>query len=473
MHRVVQSVLRELMPPDVRAARRDQLLAALAAYAPSDVDNDYTSGVRRYAELQRHVAFCGALESRAEPVRRWLVSQVRHAYLDGGPGRWRVVLTVAEGLIERWSAEFGDDDGLLLRLRGQAANLHRALGDNDSARKLDSAVLGHQRRLLPRNHPQTLITARGLGGDLRGLGKFKDALVEDQVTWEGFRQALGDDHPHTRVAANNLALSHYLFGDAASALEVERDNYERRDRLFGQDDMQTWWSMCSIGIYLRELGRITESVEALRTALEHVRFLRPETNLLGLRIRWNQAITERHSDRVAAAADRNRRTLRDYVDLLGEEHPWTLGCRLSLAHDLRRLGDLDAAAEHASACLTGFTEQVGLDEHHPFVAVCRMALARIRLAAGDLDQAGELIQLARTEFTEHLGEPHPWTQAAEYHHAEIVHAGGDHDRALALVAGIHEACLDFLGATHPYTVVTGENPSDGVWAPIDVDVPQT
>ena len=90
MHRVVQSVLRELMPPDVRAVRREQLLAALAAYAPSDVDNDYTSGVRRYAELQKHVSFSGALESSAEPVRRWLVSQVRHAYHDGGSGgRWR------------------------------------------------------------------------------------------------------------------------------------------------------------------------------------------------------------------------------------------------------------------------------------------------------------------------------------------------------------------------------------------------
>ncbi|WP_112263160.1 FxSxx-COOH system tetratricopeptide repeat protein [Lentzea terrae] len=474
MHRVVQSVLRELMPPDVRAVRREQLLAALAAYAPSDVDNDYTSGVRRYAELQKHVSFSGALESSAEPVRRWLVSQVRHAYHDGGSGgRWRVALALAERLIERWSAEFGDDDGLLLRLRGQAANLCRVLGDNHSAKELDNAVLGHQRRLLPRNHPQTLITARGLAADLRGLGNFADALIEDQVTWEGFRQSLGDDHPHTRIAANNLALSHYLSGDARAALDMERDNYRRRARLFGQNDMQTWWSMCSIGTYQRELGRITESVESLRTAREHVQALRPETNPLGLRIRWNQAITERHSDRVPAAADRNRRTLRDYVDQFGEKHPWTLGCRLSLAHDLRRLGDLEAAAEHTTACLTGFTQDVGLDEHHPFVAVCRMALARIRLDMGELDAAGELIQLARNEFTAHLTETHPWTQVAKYHHAAILHARGEPDHARTLVAEVHEACDDYLGRDHPYTLVTGANLRNGDWAPIDVDVPQT
>ncbi|MFD4668681.1 FxSxx-COOH system tetratricopeptide repeat protein [Lentzea sp. NPDC058450] len=473
MHRVVQAVLRELMPPEVHAVRREQLLSALAAYAPSDVDLDFASGARRYAELQKHVAFSGALESSAEPVRRWLVSQVRHGYLDGGPGRWRVLLALSEELIARWSAEFGDADGLLLRLRGQAANLYRGLGDNRSARELDTAVLGHQRRVLPRNHPQTLITARGLGGDLRGLGRFADALLEDQVTWEGFRQSLGEDHPHTRIAANNLALSHFLSGDASAALAVERDNYRRRSRLFGLDDMQTWWSMCGIGVYLRELGQLTASTAALRTALEHVQELRQERNLLSLKIRWNQAITERHDNRASAAAVRNRGTLRDYVHELGEKHPWTLGCRLSLAHDLRRMGDLEGATAHASACLAGFVEDVGLDEHHPFVAVCRMGLASVLLDAGDLEAAADLVVLARNEFTAHLGVPHPWTQAARYHHAAILHAGGDHGAAWSQVADVHAACDDYFGNRHPYTLVTGEYLRSGDWGPIDVDVPQT
>ncbi|MDX8147352.1 FxSxx-COOH system tetratricopeptide repeat protein [Lentzea sp. BCCO 10_0061] len=473
MHRVVQAALRDLMPAETRAERRDQVLTALAAYAPSDVDNDHASGVRRYAELQKHVVFSGALQSTAEPVRRWMVSQVRHAYLDGPPARLRVVLDVAQGLIDRWSAEFGEDDGLLLRLRGQIANLHRILGDNHSALALDDAVLARQRRLLSPDHPQALITARGRGGDLRGLGQFAEALLEDQVTYAGLRRSLGDDHPHTRTAANNLALSHYLAGEAEAALRVERDNYQRRLRLFGQNEMQTWWSMCSIGIYLRELGRFQESVEALRSAREHVQLLRPATNPLELRIRWNQAITDRQTGRVPVAADRNRETLADYGERLGPEHPWTLGCRLSLAHDLRRLGDLASAARHAAISLNGFTQEVGLDARHPFVTVCCVAIGRIRLDEGDLGEADALISRGRAEFGSQLGEAHPWTLAARYYAAAVADARGEHDQVRALMTALHEDHVELLGLKHPYTEVTRAYLRDGSWGPLDLDVPQT
>ena len=472
MHRVVQAVLRDLMPEEERAERRRQLLAALAAYAPSDVDNDYTSGVRRYAELQKHVVFSGALESSDDRVRRWLVSQVRHTYHDGNTGRWRVALDVAGRLIERWSAEFGQDDGLLLRLRGQVANLHRILGDNHSALALDDAVLARQRRLLSPSHPQALITARGRAADLRGLGQFAEAVLEDQVTYTGLRRSLGEDHPHTRTAANNLALSHYLAGEPSAALRVERDNYNRRMRLFGPNELQTWWSMCSIGTYLRELGRFEDALEALRSAREHVLSLRPETNLLELRIRWNQAITYRQTGRVSVAADRNRETLADYAEWLGPEHPWTLGCRLSLAHDLRRLGVLESAARHATACLAGFTGDVGLDGHHPFVVVCRLALGRIRLDEGDVETAEELLRDGRDELAQ-LGQAHPWTLAARYHQTAVVRAQGDPERGRALVAELHEDCVEYLGPSHPYTGVTRRDLEDGAPQPLDIDVPQT
>ncbi|MBB5959187.1 cellulose biosynthesis protein BcsQ/tetratricopeptide (TPR) repeat protein [Saccharothrix tamanrassetensis] len=480
LHRVVQRALRAGMAPAEREARQADVLAALAAYAPTEVEDKSETRRVRFQELQQHVFPSGAVRSGDPKVRRWLVNQVRFLFTDGGAGVRRAALEPGRELLESWTHRFGADDPLRNRLAAQLANVHRVLGEAAEALRLDDLALARQRRALDLTHPQPLITARGRGGDLRGLGLFTEALVEDQATWEGLRSVLGEDHPDTRRAANNLAASMFLSGDAAGALALEEDNFRRRKRLFGERDEFTWVTLAQIGLYQRELGRYPEALEALLGASQKLQSLRPELNRTQIGVYWNYAIALRLAGRTRAAKERTGKALRDYREVIGPDHPYTLGCALSFAADHRRVGgDPELAVELARTALTGFQGLEGILEHHPFIALCRLGLGLALRAAGDHTGAVDCVAVAAETLRTRLGDTHPWTLAAAVDEARVRAAAGETDRAAVLIAEAHADCVEFLGTDHPHTAVAAHNlriaahPAEQDWRECDVDIPHT
>ncbi|WP_433262775.1 FxSxx-COOH system tetratricopeptide repeat protein [Actinosynnema sp. CS-041913] len=480
LHRVVQRSLRVGMPPAERDARQADVLAALAAYAPTEVEDKSPTRRVRFQELQQHVFPSGAVRSADPKVRRWLVNQVRFLFTDGGAGVRRAALEPGRELLESWTRRFGADDPLRNRLAAQLANVHRVLGEPAEALRLDDLALAQQRRALDLTHPQPLITARGRGGDLRGLGLFTEALVEDQATWESLRSVLGEDHPDTRRAANNLASSMFLSGDAAGALTLEEDNFRRRRRLFGERDAFTWVTLAQIGLYQRELGRYPEALESLLAASQKLQSLRPELNQTQVGVHWNYAIALRLAGRTRAAKERTGKALRDYRELIGPDHPYTLGCALSFAADHRRVGgDPELAVELARTALEGFQGLEGIREHHPFIALCRLGLGLALGAVGDHAGAVDGVAAAAETLRGRLGDTHPWTLAAAVDEARVRAAAGETDQAAVLIAEAHADCVEFLGPDHPHTAVAAHNlrvaahPADQDWRECDVDVPHT
>ncbi|NHW87355.1 tetratricopeptide repeat protein, partial [Escherichia coli] len=105
----------------------------------------------------------------------WVVKQVRYLFFFGDSDAWQSAVRLAQEVCDRWTAT-GEFDQLTMRLFVQTANLHRALGKHQEALRLDERVLSEQRRRHGLRHFRTLIAGRGRGGDLRGLGRFEDAL---------------------------------------------------------------------------------------------------------------------------------------------------------------------------------------------------------------------------------------------------------------------------------------------------------
>ncbi|WP_267935546.1 FxSxx-COOH system tetratricopeptide repeat protein [Saccharothrix sp. S26] len=480
LHRVVQRALRDRMSPETREERQSAVLAALAAVAPTEVEDNSPTRHARFAELQKHVLPSGALGSDDPKVRRWLVNQVRFLFTDGGAGVRRAALGPGRALLDAWTRRFGPADPLRNRLATELANVHRVLGEPTEALRLDDLALAQQRRALDLTHPRPLITARGRGGDLRGLGLFAEALAEDQATWEGLRSVLGEDHPDTRRAANNLASSMFLSGDAAGALALEEDNYRRRRRLFGTGDVRTWATLAQIGLYQRELGRYPEALDSLLHASQQLQALRPGLNQLQVGVQWHRAIALRLVGRVKEAKERTGKALRDYRELLGPHHPYTLGCALGFAADHRRVGvDPELAVELARTASTGFQQHVGLRDDHPFVALCRLGLGLALRAAGDHAGAVSHVEAATAALRARLGDTHPWTLASAVDEARVLAAAGEPDRAAELIADTHTDCLEFLGHDHPHTAAAAHNlrlaahPTDQDWRECDVDIPHT
>jgi tetratricopeptide (TPR) repeat protein len=485
-HRLVQASLRDAMSEADRVTRNEQALKVLAAYAPMEMDRS-KSAEARYAELQRHVLGSRAMHSHNVLVRRWLVNQLRYLYLVGNVDIWRAAIEPAHEALAEW-AVFGQHDILRGQLATQLANIYRSLGRNEDARVLDEKAMTDLRHVHP-HHPRALIAGRGLGGDLRGLGLFKRALVQDQMTWQGLRDSLGEDHPHTRSAANNLSLTMYLAGNPLGALELETDNFDRRLRLFGPGHLDTWFSQCNIGVYLRELGQYDASLDALDEARARTQDV-VKAQRLGnisheLRIWWQFAVTERRMGRTDSAKQRNSRAARGYQELEGSNHPDTIACELSLSVVYRLLGDVGRALELAWRCERRLREEVGLVPDHPFMRLCQLTLGLHLRAAGRHGDAFALSKAASEGLAERLEANHPWTLAAVVNHACDLAISGHDDKAVELLQEMVATTANVLVENHPFAVHAAHNldvatrrqagvpaPTD-TWRGIDIDIPQT
>lgn len=455
MHRIVQDLIRASIDPDDLRTRQKQVLCALAGYAPTDAEGDALARTDNYAELGKHLVPSGALDSDDQDVRRWVVQQIRFAYRDGDAERWRSTVILGERLLMRWTQTFGFGDCLCLRLAGQLANLHRKLGRNAQALDLDERVLLEQRRTLGLVHPRTLATARGRGGDLRGLGRFREALAEDQATWGGFRDAYGEDNAETLMAANNLAWSSFLVGDVDAALRIGRETVERRRRLFGIDDPLLWHSVNTVAVCLRELGRFDEARENFRSALERTRALGQAGLHDELRIKKDIAITRRLTNDSDSALQEHMNVLRGYQGMLGDNHPDTSACMVSLTGDYHQVGRTADAVDLAGRCLQWYRSTHGVE--HPFSQICQVNLSVFHRAARQTEESLAAGEVALDGLRDQLGEMHPWALAAALAHARTLAAAGQLDRALTLEESTYDYCCNFLGTGHPYTTHAANN----------------
>ncbi|WP_394621458.1 FxSxx-COOH system tetratricopeptide repeat protein [Lentzea sp. JNUCC 0626] len=451
-HPVLLAHIAELTDPEELEEIRTAVLEGLAAIAPSESELDQANAAE-LRELSRHVEPSGAPDSPSPAVRRWLVSQMGHFLREGDHESWRYAARLCERLLRAWPAE--EAAGLRMRLRFHLGNLYRSLNRPMDALTVDENLLADQRGALGREHPRTLRTARGVAHGQRVLGLFTEALVEEQATVRGLRRVLGENHPDTLRATNNLALSLFLAGESGKALEVQRANRDRRRDVLGPDHLDVWWSTCSIGTYLRELGRYDEAWNELQSAKQRVAQLDGAPRHL-LRIKWNQAVVLRRRGDSGAAKGATAEVLTEYRQLFGEDHPDTRACRLSFAADHFAVGEFDVAAETALSCLRSYWQHVG--PFHAFALMCQLDHAIFEHWLGRTPERALLsVKEARSGLVTRLGDVHPWALAGRLAHAVILGRTSDADQGLRLLDEVHEDCVDYLGADHPTTKMAAAN----------------
>lgn len=482
IHRAVQDLLKGAMNGE-RTRRQSQIQRALADYAPTDPQVEETAYAPTLEELQRHFEYCEAAASTDDNVRHWVTKQIRYLYRLRDRATWEAALALAEKAASTWrEAGITDDDPLLRRLRMQTANLYRALGDNATAQRIDEELLAADPHAELRPTLASLRVRRGLAGDLRGEGRFADALEHDKQVQEGLRGLLGRDHRDTLMSQHNLAISRFLAGFALSALQTEEEVYRAYLRLMGPAELRVWRSLSDIGMYQRELGRFRQSMATLQEAREGIRRVRGLENNRNhvdvLRIRRNIEITERCLARPGFSSSALLEVTESYVEVLGRDHPDTYACRLSLAAAYRVEGRPDIAVSTAAECLAGYEQH--LTDGHPFRAACLVNLSAYRQRQGDSDTAVRQAWRGYDSMVEQLGQEHQWSLAAAVNLAVCQYSARQHAEALRLLTKTAEVARLTLTKDHPFAVAArtnldllrSETESDE-WVTLDIDVPQT
>jgi MinD-like ATPase involved in chromosome partitioning or flagellar assembly len=457
VHRLLQGVVRNRMGPEALAATRQQVESALAAARPeADIDNADAWG--RYRMLWPHLeasdaAMRSALDSDDPAVLELLVDRLRYVWLRG-------TLDQGDDLAQRidraWSARIAatvdpDERDLLrvplLRLRFNHGNILRELGHFDRSHRLDEVTRAEQIQLLGAEHPDTLMTAGGLGADLRALGHYGQALDLDRATHASWSHEFGDDYPRTLAALNNLATSLRLHGMTAEARERDELALERRQIVLGRTHFFTLFSAGALARDLREAGEYERSIALLRDVAAGYLATRGPGAVATLNSQTNLAVSLRSAGRAEEAAGLLETAYHGLRHNLGANSPDTLACRLNRAMNLLAVGDAATADAEAGAVHEAYTDLLG--PRHPHTLTCVNNLAAVARARGDLRQALARAETAAGGLAEVLHAEHPFVLAALMNLAICRAESGQTAAALALAERLQDKMIKVLGASHP------------------------
>jgi tetratricopeptide (TPR) repeat protein len=338
-------------------------------------------------------------------------------------------------LYERLAPYLGDEDAALterlLEQRAWAVWCLNELRDSFAqAIEYGQLLVADSERTLGDDHPGTLAARNNLAFAYRAAGRFDEAISLLERTVTDNERILGDDHPGTLTSRNNLAFTYRDAGRLDEAIPLLERTLTGGERVLGETHPSTLTSRGNLAIAYRDAGRLDEAIPLFeRTHADFGRVL-GETHPSTLTARGNLATAYRVAGRLDEAIPLLERTLTDREQILGETHPDTLTSRNNLAIAYRVAGRLSEAITMYEHTLADRERILG--KTHPDTLISRNNLAFAYQTAGRLDEAIPLFERTFVDFKRILGENHPNTLTARDNLAVVYQKAGRPDEAEAL-----------------------------------------
>ncbi|NUR72331.1 MAG: tetratricopeptide repeat protein [Hamadaea sp.] len=412
VHRLVQDILRDILPADRAEITLRNAQRLLAAANPGDPDE--RGELESQAELGPHLDRARMIYAEDDDARVAVLDHARYLYLIGD---YENSLRLATDAAAYWGQQSDDpllgSDGLYtLRARSQMANALQVLGKSTEARDIARDTYDRMcaSPLIGELHEFTLIHANQVGRDMRIAGRYNEALEFDTASLQRHRQVFNASEAYTLRAQANLAVDLRMIGDFAQAFEQDREIANHWEDIGGSDPR-------ALAAYINQ-ARNYYGMGAYRAGLE-----------------WIQQWREPLADALGAGSSQVLLADRTYAVLL------------------RKLGYLFEARavlrEHFERSLSRFGET------HEFTNAAAVSYANVLRQVGELDEAAQLIEDALERYDDYFGDKHPLTLAARVNQGILLRAMGEFDDARVLGEGCYSDFAEALGANHPYTICAG------------------
>ncbi len=311
------------------------------------------------------------------------------------------------------------------------------------------------REALGEEHPDTARAYNNLGLNLDYQGKSAEAMPPLQKALATWRKVLGEDHPDTATACNNLALSLDHQGRYAEAMPLYREALAIRRKVLGEDHRDTAGSYSNIAVLLDRRGQHADAEPLHRKARAAWRKALGEDHPDTARGDHNLAINLEYQGRFADATPLFRNALETWRKVLGEDHPDTAQAYDSLAVNLDHLSRYAEALPFHQKSQEIFRKVSG--EYHPGTAHAYSHLAVNLDRLGRLADAEFFYRKAVEVRRKVSGEDHPDTGRAWNDLAVSLELRGRRDEAEPLYRNALGVFRKALGEDHPDTAAAYYN----------------
>lgn len=445
MHRLVQAVLVDQLPPAEQESMRHNAHVMLAASDPRDPNSP--DQWRIYADLYPHTMAAQAYRS-ADPWVQQLVDNVsRYLYWWGSH---EAAYELAERAYQARREQAGAGDLVTLRAGHWVGWLLFVLGRFQEAARLNAEILAAYQEAGSEDNEDFLRALGAVAADRRVAGDFAGALELAQEVYDRHVRALGPEDPETINAAHNLGVSLRLVGDLRRALDIDYRNQQLRIQLYGTDYPVTLESTRNLITDRRELGDYVGARTEAQAVADQLRHQLDEGHPQILRALRTLSTVLRKAGDHRAAREVSEEAREGLVTRYGERHPDTVAASLNLAIDLRQTGDLDAAAELGERVYESYRDLIG--EEHPHTVAAKLSWALTQRLRGNLAQARQMDEEGFHRLHAHLGEDHPLTLAAAVNLATDQFAQGEHTAAYERDQDTAVRLQRVLGEDHPTTL---------------------
>jgi tetratricopeptide (TPR) repeat protein len=243
------------------------------------------------------------------------------------------VVTHVRALVDR------ADDLKTADLAGRVARYDYKRGAYGLAETLYQRECVTTRRMLGREHPDTLTSMNNLAVTLQEQGELESARKIMEEVLETGRRVLGKENPSTLTSMSNLATMLHAQGDLAEARNISEEVLETTRRVRGEEHHDTVASMNNLAMMLHAQDDLAKARNILEEVLETAWHALGEEHSYTLTAMSNLATVLHAQDDLAEARKIRGEVLETRRRVFGSEHPDTSVSAWNLLVILAEIGD--------------------------------------------------------------------------------------------------------------------------------------
>lgn len=359
--------------------------------------------------------------------------------------------TILKPAITAVDAQFKNQPLVDASLRSTLSQLYAGLGQSNEALILLQSAYATRKRELGESHPLTLLALNDLGSVLEASGKMDEAEKCYKQAYEGRLRVLGADHPDTLVSMGNLGNFYRGMGKADLAEPLLRTALETSRRVLGNEHRTTLIAMNTMGFLYATTGKLAEAEPLWREAYETGRKTLGDENRDVLVWVNNLGGLLQSQGKLAEAEPYLIESVERHRRILGDEHPTTIRATAVLGGLWIKRAMLDSAEPVLREASQNALRVMGPE--NPFTLTIYTDLGYLLRQRGKLTEAERYLREAWETRRRVLGPQHPETLDSVSNMAGLLADQGKSEEAEAMYRDALAGCRSSLGNDHPITLV--------------------